>query len=517
MRYEFATRPYHHQAAALSKLRRGGFGGALLMEPRTGKTKVSVDYMCIEAIANDVRQWIVVSPRRVIPVWRREIANHRGWIVDDAGARRRVKIRLQVWDAEARRKGPPANPNSQADLSIVLVNYEAFSGATSNLNVARLIRWCGCEIPRQRKTKRRRKSAPAYVQPPARPCGMVLDESHKIKSPSGNAALMIVSMQNLFARRLILTGTPITGQSRLADAWMQWQFLNPARFADLPTHGEFKDHYARWIQKGGWEEMGQIRPEGMADIRRRMHLDSFAVRRAECFDMPDPTPRTVHVDLTRRTREIYETFAEELIVQIQAGTMTAFNAGVASQRLSQIAAGVTRLGEPPNVTTHRISREKLDALGELLEESFERDEKVVVACRFREDIRSVLLDAERRWPKIPAYRLDGTVDPNLMAEELDKFRDLPGSALYVIQPQAGGVGIDLSTASRFVWYTLDLSWTNYKQCSDRVALNPLCDIVHLIARGTVDVRHLRSLRGDGEVGRWMIERPELLRLTDDEV
>src|SRR3546814_10797975 len=43
--YRFKTRPYAHQKEALRQLISNGYGGALLMEPRTGKTKTTIDYM----------------------------------------------------------------------------------------------------------------------------------------------------------------------------------------------------------------------------------------------------------------------------------------------------------------------------------------------------------------------------------------------------------------------------------------------------------------------------------------
>ena len=71
----------------------------------------------------------------------------------------------------------------------------------------------------------------------------MLDESHKIKSPSGKASNLLVSMHSDFKYRLILTGTPLTKAKRPFDIYMQWKFLNPERFAHVPTVAEFKEHW----------------------------------------------------------------------------------------------------------------------------------------------------------------------------------------------------------------------------------------------------------------------------------
>jgi len=517
MRYEFATKPYRHQAAALAKMRRGGFGGALLMEPRTGKTKVAVDWMCVEALQHGVKRWVVVSPKRVMGVWREEIRVHRGWRVDEDGTKRRLNIQVQLWDAEKRREGPPRAPASVRDLSIVVVNYEAFVGASSEKTVKALLAWMGVKVPAKKpraRRGRRRTIAPAGVVAPESPVGMILDESHLIKNPTAQAARMLVSLGPLFARRMIMTGTPVTGAERIADLRMQWLFLNPNRFKDLRTDEDFRNHYGLWRNIGPIRKIVRYREPGLEDIKRRIKRDSFSITRHECFDMPDPTPRDVLVTLAPRTRKVYDTLKEEMIAGIKSGQIVASTAAVKSLRLSQIAAGVAKIDAENSPTGRdrlvRVGREKLDALGELLDEWFGHDEKVVVAARFRADIVSILKMVDERWPQASAYRLDGTIPAEQMHAELKQFREESGPAIFVIQPKAGGVGIDLSSAARFMWYTLDLSWTNYKQCSDRVALNRTVDMVHILARGTVDIAHLRALQGDGQVGRWIVDHPDEL-------
>ena len=47
LKYRWKTRPYRHQVAGVKKLLSTGWGGALLMAPRTGKTKTLIDYASI--------------------------------------------------------------------------------------------------------------------------------------------------------------------------------------------------------------------------------------------------------------------------------------------------------------------------------------------------------------------------------------------------------------------------------------------------------------------------------------
>src|ERR1044072_6223829 len=92
MKYRYKTKPYHHQVAALKKLLSTGFGGALLMEPRSGKTKTCIDYMSILHQGGKVNRVVVIAPLGVLSVWQDELAVHSPF-----------KVRITLWDSEGRK------------------------------------------------------------------------------------------------------------------------------------------------------------------------------------------------------------------------------------------------------------------------------------------------------------------------------------------------------------------------------------------------------------------------------
>ena len=120
MKYKWKKRPYAHQIAAVKKLLSSEFGGALLMEPRTGKTKVAIDYASILHTMGEVNRVIVFCPLGVIGVW-----------VDEFEANCPVKYRILVWDKKKRKTGhkkeQPLPPFGQDVLDVVLINYDALS------------------------------------------------------------------------------------------------------------------------------------------------------------------------------------------------------------------------------------------------------------------------------------------------------------------------------------------------------------------------------------------------------
>src|SRR3546814_2925627 len=115
--YRFKTRPYAHQKEALRQLISNGYGGALLMEPRTGKTKTTIDYMSVLHMKRGVRRFLVVCPTRVMGVWADEMHNHCTYMAQ-----------VIIWDARTRRT-MPVLPDTLGpyDMPVVVTSYEAFA------------------------------------------------------------------------------------------------------------------------------------------------------------------------------------------------------------------------------------------------------------------------------------------------------------------------------------------------------------------------------------------------------
>jgi hypothetical protein len=477
--YAFKTKPYRHQRRALRQLLRQEYGGALLMEPRTGKTKTTVDWLSVLHQQGKIERAVVVAPNRVMGVWLRELYAHSP-----------RPLHVTVWDAKRRRQGGPTEPPAGV-LGVTVVNYEAFavpgrqtpSGRRSKASgrfLARrlLIRWAG---PR---------------------AAMVLDESHKIKSPSGKAANMIVSMGDKFPYRAILTGTPLTKANRAHDIYMQWQFLNPERFRDHPTAEDFKNHYGRWTSKNGYSQY--LGPKNLPELHRRIREDGFIVRRDECFDLPPREDLVEYVDLSRATARVYREMAEDMIAQLDDGSAAEASLKIVQAlRLAQITSGFVT---DETGVVRRLGFEKFEVLTSILEERWDQDQKMVVVARWKPDLD--LIEDFGRTSSVPTYSVRGKVKRADSDRAIHEFQQSEGPSLMVLQPAAASLGIDLSTASHMVWYSHTPSWVDFTQCCDRIALSrSSTTFTHLVARSSVDEVLLATLAGDGDVARAIMTHP----------
>lgn len=494
MKYVFRTKPYRHQVKALKKLIANGYGGELFMEPRVGKSKVTVDYSCMLAQKGLIDKVIIVCPARVMHVWVQQYHQHAPLIVQTT-----------VWDKNARRIGAnreyqaPPPINGAYDLHVLIVNYDAFSTPGRRTKSGRRSKASGRFKIRALLRK--------WIQSTDRRCLIVLDESHRIARPSGSAATMLVSMHSDAYYRLILTGTPITKAKKVHDLYMQFKFSNPKVFAGLDTADEFKNFFGRWIDKNGYPQW--VGPRNQQILQQKLHQTAIVVRREDCFDLPPRQTIIKNIALTT-SAQVYDEMAVKMVAEIirarETHTVEASIKLVQGLRLRQITGGVATTDEGRRFV---VGKEKLLAIADELEAAIEHEEKIVVAAQFRADLFRI--ERLSRSLGLQTYVLKGGVPLEQSAADLRHFHRHEGAALFLAQPQSGAEGIDLSSAHHTVWYSLTPSYVKYTQFNDRTALSSVStSFTYLLAENTVDEVLYDTLQTDGEVARAILDKPEQL-------
>lgn len=497
-KYKFKTKPYRHQVAALKKLKEinkklGGFG-ALLMAPRTGKTKVAIDWVAMLHQAGKVNRVLVICPIGVIGVWEEELAAHCPF-----------PYRITIWDKKGRKRKPL--PRWGKDIiDFVIVNYDGFSTPGAPISRGKRSRSRGGRWTLRKQIRR------------WQPQMIILDESHRIKSPRSRKASMIWSLGPETAYRLIMTGTAVTKKKRVFDLYSQWKFLNPSSpLINTPdgemTLGDFKRIYSVWTERNGYPQWLRNRENKIKILRRYLHAESFAVTRDECFDLPKRTDQKIPVDLTDHTAEVYDQMAEDMVAKIKTGEITEASIRlVLSLRLAQITSGLAKTTPSKQHSEGRlvrIGRDKLEVMESLISDLFEADEKIVVPARWRADIAAVAKMCDRL--KVKRFIVRGGVDRTQRDLSRRQFNQMDGPACFIMQPAASSLGIDLSSASIMIWFSLTNSWVDFTQAEDRIALSPnKTTFMYLLARGTIDYLMYDSLQEDGDLARAVQESPDRL-------
>jgi SNF2 family DNA or RNA helicase len=503
MRYKFKTKPYRHQVAALKKLMELDGVGALLMEPRTGKTKVAIDFVSMAHQVGQCNRVLVVCPSAIMDVWVDEIATHCPF-----------KYTVTIWDKKGRKKVDL--PRFGRDcLDFVIINYDAFStpGRITKVLTDDKGRRTGVKRSRNRGGRFDMKAAFKAWMPDA----ILLDESHRIKSMTARKSRILHSLGPIARFRIIMTGTAVTKKKRIFDLYSQWKFLNPAsRLLHGPdgerlTLKEFKQRFGVWTERNGYPQW--LRERNPKTLHKLLHAESFAVARDECFDLPENFPDVIIRVPLEESASVYDQMAEEMVAMIKSGEVTQASIKlVQNLRFAQITSGLAKTDPTPEYPEGRtvvIGSEKLRTLQDLLMDLIENEEKVVICARFRADIQRIEKLCKKL--KMQSYVLYGGQKREDRTAQIKRFREARGPAAFIMNPQAGSMGIDLRTASTMIWYSMINSFVDYTQARDRIALSGNANrFIFLLGEGTYDELQYETLGDDKALVTMMMASPERL-------
>jgi SNF2 family DNA or RNA helicase len=171
-------------------------------------------------------------------------------------------------------------------------------------------------------------------------------------------------------------------------------------------------------------------------------------------------------------------------------------------RLSQCTGGFIR--PDTDDTVQAVSKAKLDALDDILEECDEQNKKVVVFARFIPEIEAIerLLKSRKT-----AYAIiHGAITDR--AEQVERFQTDPDCKVFVGQLQTTGMGLTLTAASVAVYYSLDYSYANYQQSRariHRIGQTKKTLYIHLVAKDTVDGKIMEALRQNGDIAKLLVD------------
>jgi SNF2 family DNA or RNA helicase len=310
---------------------------------------------------------------------------------------------------------------------------------------------------------------------------VIADEAHRIKSPSGKASLFFKRLRLRAAYRVALTGTPMPHGPM--DIYAIFRFLDVTIFG--PSFTAFRTKYA---VMGGYQRKQITGFQNLDQLETQMSRITFKVG-DEVLDLPPATDVTYHCVLTGEAARIYKDLEEDFVARVKDGTVTAANAMVKLLRLQQITGGCVPTDDH---TIHRIDSAKQRLLADVLED-IGKDEPVVVFGRFTADLMAVHEACEGMG--LSSMELSGKRD------ELKRWQDGEAQVLAV-QIDAGSEGVDFTRARYSIFYSVGYSLGRYDQARKRThrpgQTKPVTHI-HLIARGTVDVKVMRALEKRADI------------------
>jgi hypothetical protein len=269
---------------------------------------------------------------------------------------------------------------------------------------------------------------------------LIIDETSRLKDPSGKRALALLQAAGRFRTRWGLTGTPRPNSSR--DLFMPAAIITNGTLwgrAFLPwqkRHFRPRDPFGReWIALPGAEE------------RIAADFGTVAMRVAD-EDMPDLPPLNIVVTplkLPEAVMATYRKMARELFAEIEERSIEAASPLIATGKLAQLANGFLYDADD---SVH-VHDQKIEWLRELVESL--NGEPLLIAYEFIEDLRTV----RRAFGPVPAL---GGPTPAREAAQLVTAWNAGTLPLLAFHPASAGHGLNLQHGgSRMAW--LSPSWS----------------------------------------------------------
>jgi len=452
--------PYAHQIAgyesAMSMFESGkSHGYAFLMEMGTGKSLTAIAVTGRLYLNDKIRRTLIVAPLSIVGVWEEEFRKFADF-----------DYTLAVLNGSGAKKADVLRHLSGMPLQVAVVNYESAWRLEQEI-----LAW--------------------------KPDLIIADEGHKIKTHNTNASKAMHRLGAKASYRLLLTGTVIT--NRALDVFSQYKYLNPAIFGS--SFYSWRNRYFNMMGYGN--HIAVLKRTMEPELTRKMHSVAYRATKAECLDLPETTDIIRYVELEPTAMKMYRDLVKDSYAELAGGgEVSATNILTRLLRLSQLTGGF--LGGDEDKNPQSVSKAKLDALTDIIEEAQNEGRKIVIIARFIAEIAAIKRLLEKQDVKYSAVSGE-TKD---RTEQVRRFQEEPDVSAFVGQIATAGLGITLTAASTLVFYSTDYSMSNHEQARariHRVGQRENCTYIYLAAKNTVDEKILKALTDKANLAKTLID------------
>jgi SNF2 family DNA or RNA helicase len=420
--------PLEHQLRGTQFLRSKS-AAALFDEQGLGKSKQMIDALAQEIHAGSIRAALIVCPNGLKSNWAQEIEKFST-----------LKYAVFGSGQAARRTG-----FRSLQASLYVINYEAVPAEMASLRA--LLKF--------------------------KPMAVVLDESHRIKTPNARVTRAVLALRGLAHRRYILSGTPVANKP--TDLWSQALFLDDGQALGA-TFDEFK---RRYLGSEGYRHLDVLRDQLGGLGLRRTKLDALA--------LPAKRFQRIVVELTGVQAAMYERMRSELevwVTSLDGEHVVKSGRAILARlvRLAQLASNPALLDRG-----YRETPAKLSKLDEFLAKVAATDptRKAIVWTSFVGNVKA-MLSRYAAWNPVAIY---GQTSNEERDAAVRAFREDASVRLMIANPSAAREGLTLTEANLAIYLDRTFNLVDYLQSQDRIhrlSQTRDCDVVILIACNTID-------------------------------
>lgn len=324
---------------------------------------------------------------------------------------------------------------------------------------------------------------------------VVIDELSSFKNHASKRFRAMRKVRKFIPRVVGLTGTP--APNGLIDLFAQMYLIDEGQRLGK-TVTEYRDRFFRPGKRNGdivyTYELKAPQGETKQQISDLISDITISMTAEDYLKMPDKIMLYDYVDLAPKVLAMYRDFEKEQILELinSDEPISAASAAALSNKLQQFANGAIYDAERNIKDLHD---EKLDKLDEIVEAA--NSEPVLIAYSYKHDL-------ERIMQKLKAYKPVKLEKPEHIADW--NAGKIP---VLVTHPASAGHGLNLQKGGHnIVWFGNTWSLELYQQFNARLyrqGQGKPVTIHHIVTRGTIDEKIIKSLDGKRETQDGLME------------
>jgi len=284
---------------------------------------------------------------------------------------------------------------------------------------------------------------------------IVIDEAQKIKNPQTQAAQSIKAIEARY--KIALSGTPV--ENSLSELWSIFDFTLKGYLGEL---AQFINRYAKPIEI----EKDAAAAKILQDITAPFMLRRLKSDKRIISDLPDKIVIDEYASMTPKQAALYQSIVDETLQKLQ-NTETQNRSGLIFKLITELKQ---TCNHPRNFD--KISDADFELSGkstlllELLEPIVARGEKVLIFTQYVQ-MAEILANIIEKELLIEPLILDGSLSKKAREEVVAKFETANENPIFILSLKAGGVGLNLTSASNVIHYDLWFNPAVENQATDR--------------------------------------------------
>lgn len=411
---------------------------AIFHEQGLGKTKIAIDVALTWLARRQVDTVVIFTKKILVANWKREIQAHTHILPGVLGESSKENYYVLV-----------------SPCRLIIAHFELAKKELERLKI-----WLG-----------------------SRRVAAILDESAKIKNPTADLSQAFFELAPLFARRVIMTGTPVA--NRPYDVWSQVYFLDQGK-----ALGSDFDQFKRETDLS--KDLSED-PVAFQAFQRKLEsvhaaLAQISVRETKDggrISLPSKEYNTVVTRWEPMQAELYNQVKEELRATVMRdGELVEDEQESVLKRLLRLV----QIASNPLLVDESYEEEpgKVGVLRDLVTDIARNGEKVIVWTTFNANCEYLA----KTLAPFGSLALHGKLPIERRNAVVKWFLQNSSDRVLVATPGAAKEGLTLTVANHVIFYDRGYSLDDYLQAQDRihrVSQTRTCYVTNLVMEDSVDL------------------------------